>query len=57
MCANKLVIGVVGMPGAGKSLVVEVARKKGYAIVVMGDIVREETQKEGLALTQKTLEK
>jgi dephospho-CoA kinase len=57
MNANKIVIGVVGMPGAGKSLVVETAQKKGYSIVVMGDIVREETQKKGLELNPKNMGK
>jgi len=41
---NKIVIGVAGMPGAGKATVVEVARKMGYGVVVMGDEVREETK-------------
>ncbi|UCH32848.1 MAG: AAA family ATPase, partial [Candidatus Bathyarchaeota archaeon] len=40
--SNKLVIGVAGMPGAGKSTVVEVARKMGFGIVVMGDEIRKE---------------
>jgi dephospho-CoA kinase len=51
MNADKLVIGLGGMPGAGKSLVVETARHLGYDIIVMGDIVREETTKRGLELT------
>jgi dephospho-CoA kinase len=51
MSADKVVVGLAGMPGAGKSLVVETARELGYAIVVMGDVIREETKKLGLALT------
>ena len=50
MNADKLVVGLAGMPGSGKSLVVETARAEGYAVVVMGDVVREETRKRGLAL-------
>jgi len=50
MNADKLVVGLAGMPGSGKSLVVETARAEGYAVVVMGDVVREETQKRGLEL-------
>jgi dephospho-CoA kinase len=42
---DKLVIGVAGMPGAGKSVVVNVARENGYGVVVMGDVVREEAEK------------
>ena len=51
MSADKLVVGLAGMPGSGKSLVVETARELGYAIVVMGDVIREETVKLGLDLT------
>ena len=43
MSADKIVIGLAGMPGSGKSLVVETAHELGYAIVVMGDVIREET--------------
>lgn len=48
---TKTVIGVAGMPGAGKSLVVNIAKKRGYSVVVMGDVVREETKKRGLKPT------
>ena len=46
----KLVVGLAGMPGAGKSVVVNIAKDVGYGVVVMGDVVREETVKRGLAL-------
>lgn len=48
MTEEKLVVGLAGMPGAGKSVVVNVARAKGYGIVVMGDEVREEAKRRGL---------
>ena len=44
MNSDKLVVGLAGMPGSGKSLVVETAQQEGYAVVVMGDVIREETQ-------------
>ncbi len=50
MNVDKLVVGLVGMPGSGKSVVVETAQQKGYDVVVMGDLVREETLKRGLEL-------
>ncbi len=53
MNADKLVIGLAGMPGAGKSLVVETAQQEGYSVVVMGDVIREETRKRGLELNPK----
>jgi dephospho-CoA kinase len=55
MKADKLVVGLVGMPGAGKSLVVEAAQMKNYSVVAMGDVVREETRKRGLELTPKNV--
>jgi len=50
MNADKLVIGLTGMPGAGKSLFVEAAEELGYVKVTMGDVIREETRKRGLEL-------
>lgn len=57
MNAKKLVVGLAGMPGSGKSLVVETALEMGYGVVVMGDIIREETQKRGLELNPKNIGK
>ena len=57
MNAEKIVVGLAGMPGSGKSLVVETARELGYAIVVMGDVIREETTKLGLELTPQNVGK
>jgi dephospho-CoA kinase len=55
MRTDKLVVGLVGMPGSGKSIVVETAQEKGYDVVVMGDVVREETRKRGLELNPKNI--
>ncbi|MEE1128922.1 MAG: nucleoside monophosphate kinase [Methanobrevibacter sp.] len=41
------VMGISGLPGSGKSLVSEMATKKGAIIVSMGDIIREEAKKRG----------
>jgi dephospho-CoA kinase len=48
MADEKLVLGVAGMPGSGKSLVVKVARENGYDAVVMGDVVRQEAERKNL---------
>jgi dephospho-CoA kinase len=48
---NKMVIGVTGMPGAGKASAIQVAKELGHGIVVLGDVVREETKMRGLELT------
>jgi dephospho-CoA kinase len=54
---SKLVIGLAGMPGAGKSVVVNVAKESGYGIIVMGDAVREEAQKRHLEPSPENLGK
>lgn len=55
MDTHKLVIGLVGMPGSGKSVVVESAQARGYDVVVMGDIIRQETRKRGLELNPQNI--
>ncbi len=54
---DTLVIGLAGMPGAGKSVVVNVAKASGYGIIVMGDAVREEAEKRHLEPSPKNLGK
>ncbi len=51
MSSAKLVVGVTGMAGAGKSIVVKSALQKGYEVFVMGDEIREEAKKRGMAPT------
>lgn len=46
----KLVV-TVGMPGSGKDELVEVARRVGFAPLKMGDLVRDETRRRGLGLS------
>jgi dephospho-CoA kinase len=57
LSGDKIVVGLAGMPGSGKSLVVETAQELGYAIVIMGDVIREETLKLGLDLTPQNVGK
>ncbi len=45
------VICVTGMPAAGKEEFQKVAAREGYAIVRMGDVVREEARRRGLVLS------
>jgi dephospho-CoA kinase len=55
---NVVVIGLVGMPGAGKSLAIEALKaRKGAKIVNMGDMVREQVTKAGLPITPENLGK
>lgn len=46
-------IGIVGMPGSGKSEFVNIALTLGYRFISMGDIVREETVRKGYPLEEK----
>jgi dephospho-CoA kinase len=55
MNADKIVVGLAGMPGSGKSLVVDTALQRGYDVVAMGDVVREETRRRGLELNPKNI--
>ena len=45
---RKKLIGIVGMPGSGKSIVRKVGMRKGYGVIVMGDVVRREVESRGL---------
>lgn len=44
------VIAFTGMPGAGKSVAVEVANKRNLPVLRMGDFIWEEVRRRGLAL-------
>jgi len=48
---RKVVVGIAGLPGAGKATFNEIAKRKGYTMVVMGDEIREETKRRGLKPT------
>jgi len=54
---KKVVVGIAGMPGAGKATFNEMARRNGYAMVVMGDEIREETKRRGLEPTPENIGK
>jgi dephospho-CoA kinase len=57
MNADKLVVGLTGMPGAGKSMVVDAAKMLGFTVVAMGDVIRQETQRRGLELNPQNVGK
>src|SRR4030065_1682246 len=54
---QKIVVGVAGMPGAGKAVISGVANEKDYALVIMGDVIREETKRRGLEPTPENIGK
>jgi dephospho-CoA kinase len=43
------IVAITGMPGAGKSTAAQALVAKGWKRVVMGDVIREETRRRGLA--------
>jgi dephospho-CoA kinase len=43
-----LIVAITGMPGAGKSTATSALVKKGWKRIVMGDVIRAETQRRGL---------
>jgi dephospho-CoA kinase len=56
MC-ERLIVCLTGMPGAGKSTVASFLKEKGFAVVTMGDVIREEAKRQGLEPTDVNLGK
>ncbi len=52
-----IIIGVTGLPAAGKGLFSDIAKQKGFEIIVMGDVIREEVKKRGLSVTRENSNK
>ncbi len=51
----KKLIAITGMPGAGKSVMANVAKKMGLTVISMGDVVREEAASRGIPPTPENL--
>ena len=49
------IIGFVGLPGSGKGEASRVARQQGLAVLVMGDVIRQEAARRGLEATDVNL--
>ena len=49
------VLGIVGMPGSGKSEAANIGRDYGFNIVVMGDVIRREVVRRHLESTPETV--
>jgi dephospho-CoA kinase len=54
---DKVVVGVTGMPGAGKGAFRRVIQRMGYPVVIMGDEVRVEVKRRKLEPTPENLGK
>lgn len=49
------IIGFVGLPGSGKGEASQIAGQHGLAVVVMGDVIRQEAARQGLEMTDGNL--
>jgi dephospho-CoA kinase len=52
---EKIVVGVAGMPGAGKATVKDIVQKMSYSVVVMGEEIREEAKRRKLKPTPENI--
>jgi dephospho-CoA kinase len=57
MSEDILIVALTGMPGAGKTTVANYLAQKGIPLLIMGDVVREAAQNEGLEPTSGNLAK
>jgi dephospho-CoA kinase len=55
MQLRKKVIAISGMPGAGKGVASAAAKQLGFDVLVLGDVIREETQRRGLDPTPQNI--
>ena len=52
---KRLIICITGMPGAGKSTVASLLHRDGFAIVTMGDVIREEAKRHNIVMNDSNL--
>ena len=55
LVSDKRVIVIAGPPGSGKGKVVEILETKGWRVISLGDVVREEVESRGMELNAKTM--
>jgi dephospho-CoA kinase len=51
----KLVVGIAGLPGSGKTEVAKIAVRFGYSYIRMGDVVVEEVRRRGLKVCEENV--
>ena len=52
---KRIIICLTGMPGAGKSTIASSLKEKGFPVITMGDVVREEANRQNLEPTDYNL--
>ena len=55
MQVRKRIIAISGMPGAGKGVASQAMKEFGFEVLLLGDVIREETQRRGLEPTPKNV--
>ena len=55
LVSDKRVIVIAGPPGSGKGKVVEILETKGWRVISLGDVVREEVESRGMELNARTM--
>ena len=55
MQPGRKVIAISGMPGAGKGVASAAAKQLGFDVLILGDVIREETQRRGLDPTPQNI--
>ncbi len=55
--AEKLLLVITGMPGAGKTTLAKIAKKLGFRVFSFGSIIRREVKRRGLKMTRENIEK
>jgi len=46
---SRVIFCITGMPGSGKSLVADATKPLGFRVISMGDVIREEAERRGIA--------
>jgi len=54
---TKFIVCLTGMPGSGKSTVADSLKKKGFSVIAMGDVVRDEARRKNIEPTDINLGK
>jgi dephospho-CoA kinase len=54
---RRLIVCITGMPGAGKSTIADSLKEKGFSVIAMGDIIREEARQQKVDPTDANLGK
>ena len=55
--SRRLIVCITGMPGAGKSTIAASLKEKGFSVIAMGDVIREEAKQQKVEPTDANLGK